>query len=214
MGFQRRPWMNFSIGGTWRYRVGIAVQPLARDEQPMLAEYTRATRTILISPHVAPRLRFRTLLHELRHAHLLDTHGGDLPQSVEEDCDSAAEFTGSVLKWLHLNGGEAALVKLQPGDFLQPATARQALRTARRCAICETVIAGGAVEYLPSRETVGLATLYAYCEGCGHVQEWEETLDITGRPNGDPQGEPTFHKGEVVTAFLKRHPEAGVVFVD
>jgi hypothetical protein len=206
--------MRFSVGGVWTYRVGIATEPIERDGRLKLGEYRRFDRTILISPHCAPETRLSTLIHELRHAHLVELHGGMLPETVEEDCDSAASFTAMVMKWLHLNGGEVALVRLQPGEFLSAATARQTLRTARRCAICDAVIAGGAVEYLPSRERAGIAQMFAYCEGCGHVQEWEETMDVTGRPNGDPQGEPKFHRGEVVTAFLKRHPEAGVVFVD
>jgi hypothetical protein len=206
--------MQFSVGGVWRYRVGVAAEPIVWQGRPVLAQYRRAERTILLSPHCHPDARLQSLIHELRHAHLVELHGGMLPETVEADCDSAAVFTAAVLKWLHLNGGEAALMKLQPGEFLQPATARQVLRTARRCAVCDTVIAGGAVEFGPSRARVGVAQLFAYCDGCGHVQEWEETMDVTGRPNGDPQGEPTFHRGEVVTAFLKRHPEAGVVFVE
>jgi hypothetical protein len=203
--------MNMVVAGL-PHRVGIAAGPL-NDERgnECSGRYLDAQRTILISPSCTPAARLSVLFHELRHAFILHAAGGELPSSLEADCHSAATFAATGIRWLQANGGEVALMKLQPGEFLQPGAARLGVGQGRTCPRCQTAIAGGGVEVQPDPVVIGRAILRAYCTFCERLLTWRETMGPAGLPNNDATEDPVFDGGEEMRAFLRRHGDSSEV---
>lgn len=154
-------------------------------------------RRVTLCPTVPPGARLGVLLHELWHAWGFCTGGP--PTDREAAADYAAAWFEATLKWLSVNGGPAALLRLQAGESLQPGAAKIMLTRARACAVCTGSVAPGSVTAEGGPD--GLVRLALACDFCGHVQRWAERSDIHGQPTGETVGDPTFERGEVVGRF-------------
>jgi hypothetical protein len=204
----------FEVAGAWKYEVGIAPAPIVEGGKLLMGKFYEAEGVIRVSPHVVPQKRPHVVFHELRHAFLVHANGGQLPATVEADCDLTATFTMNVFKWLWLSGGVPALLALGPGETLRPYPVRRTLGQYRHCGICRTSMAGGSIEHEHDADAPGFLILRGYCPYCEHVQVWRETAGPAGLPNNDPVGEPAFVRGREMREYLARHKELGVIYLD
>lgn len=200
--------MRFHVAGTIVYRVRISPEPLTLHGQRCMGVCDEAQREITLSCDLPARHRLHVLAHELAHA--WDYAAGE-PKDGEAWCDRMGAVLSAALRDLAMCGGEDALMRLRPGESPGPAACRLVLSRERRCAICSGSVAGASVVAHPS-EVPGVAELALWCEWCGHVQHWRETVTQHGYPSGQVEGEPTFERGEAAGKWLAEHRQAvGVV---
>lgn len=203
--------MRFDVLGAWRYQVGIAAEAIIEpDGTERKGKVFEADRLVQISPNLPRKNRLEVALHELGHAWLMRL--GGLPTCEEVLCDFVAAFTVSSIRFLTASGGETALMRLNPGEKLQPYTARIKLTLNRYCGICSTTVAAGSVECVPDPTVIGQMKLSLYCPHCNHVQSWNETAGPTGLPTAEQVTDNTYQRGRAVADFLRRHPECSVEF--
>jgi hypothetical protein len=202
--------MKFVIAGVWPYLVGIASEPIVEGGRAKMGRYLEREKRVEISPDCPANYRLTMAVHELVHGWIV--HNGSRPRGTEGLCDFVATVTVSTIRWLNANGGETALLRLQPGEVLQLGAARIHLTRNRWCALCQETVAGGSVDCRPAEDVAGVAELTLYCPFCNHVQRWRETMTTGGMPSGMVVGEPSFERDHAkVAAFVKAAPGASDV---
>jgi hypothetical protein len=202
--------MQFLIAGAWPYQVSIAAEPIIDSGRELMGRFDERGRLILISPACPPQRRLWVLMHELGHAWL--AHTGGRPLTEEKTCDLLGTFCVAVIRWLKISGGESALLRLQPGERLRPASARIMLSAGRPCGVCGKSVSPGLVECAPATDASGQISLRLYCDFCEHLQIWREMASVDGLPTAERVSDNRYDRGAEMRAFLVRHPECGVLY--
>lgn len=190
--------MRFLVG-PYRYKLRIASEPICHEGNEATATISENDRMISVSPDCPPRNRLAAVAHELLHGWV---YASGEPSDLEGWCDLAATMAVALLNDLRCQGGEEAIMGLEPGECLSATTARAIPGSNYQCAKCRGTIAGGVCG--PS-ETPGILQLAIYCDHCEHVQRWNETAGASGFPSGLKIGLPRFERGEAVNRFLADH---------
>lgn len=199
--------MRFEVGGAWRWTVGIAEKPLRHQRRKVNGLCDPEARSITLCPTLEPGRRLAVLLHELWHAWTLTFSGA--PRDDEGLADFVAAYYLATSRWMGINGGPTALLRLQPGERLSPGAAKIMLRTARTCSTCGQTVAPGSVDATADGE--GNVRMALWCGSCEHLQTWQEVADVHGNPCGQTVGAPSHARsGDAVKAYLAAHPEMGV----
>jgi hypothetical protein len=223
--------MRFHIG-PWEYAVEITEEKLVDDEgAECVGLCVWMDNRIQISAGIPRQRRLDVLLHELRHAwrHHLGRSIDD-----EDDANNAASFTKMCIEELVSQGGEKALMAMEPGEAVgdcrpqdpQDCPPQVSIQTwasgapggGFSCAFCQRPFSPG--EIITERERFDeksgklIVPRAVYCDGCDHVLEWHEGAMFDGSPNGQAIGSVRRMRGRDVIEWLKRHGEqVGIVAV-
>lgn len=177
----------------WRYRVRVCPGPLLKDGEPVVAMVH--AREILLCGTLVARERLEYLLDQLRK--LREHHHGPLSPEY------LPSFTADVMRQLLGQGGEPALMRLQPDGTIDSGgtDALSAEPVGCECGTCGTrygphQIRNGAPEF---RADLGALVLRrsVECEFCNHVMSWAERANGAGNPSGRVVAGPFYSRGHV-----------------
>jgi hypothetical protein len=195
--------MRFPVAGTAVYSVRVAMGPVRLEDGTEVNGATLAdTREILLAATCPPEMRWDVLLAELLRAWTFETAE---PSTQAEWLHLHARCAREAFKAINQQGGERALLNLQPGESPQPMAARIGVGTNRHCALCDGTLAGGSVAWRPLA-LPGVAELRIYCEFCDVTQVWHEGM-TGGMPNAHAMGAPEHLPGDS-TGIRLRQPVA------
>jgi hypothetical protein len=199
-GPEGRHVMRFPVAGAV-YAVRVTAGPVRLEDGTDVHGATLAdSREILIAATCPPEMRWDVLLAELLRAWTFETA---LPSTDDEWLRLHARCSREAFRAINQQGGERALLNLQPGESPQPMAARIGLATSRQCAVCDGTVAGGSVAWKPTA-LPGVAELRVFCEFCGETQVWHEGL-TGGMPNARTLGAPTYEPGDTTGIKLRQH---------
>lgn len=187
--------MQFNLH-PWRYRVRVCPGPLSRDGDPVGA--VAHDTDILLSGTLKPRERLEVLLDLLRR--LREQHHGRLPRA------GLPGFIADVMRQLLSQGGEPALLRLQP-DGMVDAGGMESLGAEPvgcECGTCGTrygahQITTAAPEFDDSTGRL-IVRRAVDCDFCGHIMSWTEGATGAGAPNGRVMSGPVYTRGHVRTS--------------
>jgi hypothetical protein len=214
--------VQFHIG-PWVYRVVIAPGALFDNDGAECAGLcVWVENAVKISGEIPRERRFDVLLHELRHAwrHHLSVADGD-----EDDANDVASFTAMCVQELVAQGGEKALMVMEPESDAPAPVERETSRTwaqpspdgGTECGKCGRrfsagEIATGQPELHPLTGKM-IVPRGVYCDGCSHVQEWQEATIFDYSPSGQVVGKLRWLRGPDATDWLRRFGEQVGVLV-
>jgi hypothetical protein len=183
--------MQFKVGAQW-YRLRIAPGLVELDGRRVDAATLEGTREILIAGTIEPIDRRDLLLRELGRAWTFEIGEPSTPQGW---LDLSRTIAACALDGLALQGGEVAIMSLEPGESPQPMTARLGLGTSRECARCRGTVAGGSVA-VRATGMPGQAELRLFCDHCGATQIWIEAVNARGYPMNVVLNGPAYERGD------------------
>lgn len=183
--------MRFSIGDR-AYTVHISPRPIYLDGHECDGRIDPDAGRIMLDGQLPRHDRRRVLLHELRHAWVIEYgRAGD----DEADADDAAAFSD----WAHgayqAQGGDRALEAMEP-DAAPPSgqLTGAILCSTRICGSCAAPVAVGSIA---NGEPTWTPALGAWamsrgmeCEACGRVTTWAEVCTEDGMPLGTTLAHP------------------------
>jgi hypothetical protein len=207
----------FTIAGK-RFVVLVSSRQIIRIGIARRAWFDSSGKRILISADVPREERRRELFHELRHG-WTENHG--LPGDSESDAISVSTFNDAMLEQFEAQGGNAALIELDPpGDSVPTRAAPHITRDRQSCQCGAEVMCGSIASDAPVfNEEIGVFTMPRgmLCPACDRVTVWIETCTPTGTPLGtflaNPQ--PRMLDGADAAKWIGEHArQIGVVAVD
>lgn len=218
--------MLFDVG-PWKYRVLIHPTNLFGDDgQEVAGLCVWIDHEIIISGVIPRERRLAVLLHELKHAWVFTF--GD-PADTEADAQQSAAFTAMFHKSFPEQGGESALMAMEPVTEdspppAQPAQGSSTLTWAQaspdggtECGCCGRRFSAGEIATEPAKfvPLTGktLVQRGVYCEGCNYVQIWNEGVLLDMSPSGAIVGKLGQLRGTDAVEWLRQHGEQAGVMV-
>ena len=208
--------MRFTVAGKV-YVVEISANVIRRGGEERAAWFDPINRRILLSETLPRENRRHALTHELRHAW---THAHGLRADMEADAQDVATFTDWISDALEQQGGNAALMKMEPTVEPGPSGAvARGITSQRECGYCGAPVAPGSIAGATPRYHVAAGTTVVdrgmCCPACEHVTAWTELCADDGTPRGEYLSEPPPRvlRGADEQAWLERWGEVARVMV-
>ncbi len=201
-----------------RFNVAIAPRPLMKDGQACEAALDFDKGDIWLSDQLHGHKRKIKLFHELRHAWKF-LRGEQVDE--EDDADSVAEMMVMVMHQFDEQGGEPALMAMEPdrASRLPRVPATMMNHSNAPCGYCHAPVAVGSIgSTAPAwNEDMGCWTMDRgiFCTVCEKVTAWRETCTASGMPTGGylAHPQPRVLPGPEASAWIAKHQQLCGVYM-